>query len=362
MRSSFWPVLGIVLGAWLAAVPGRAADDRCGTFSIVACDTTTGEVGVAVQSRVFGVGPRVAWVRGGIGAIATQAQSNESFGPRGLDLLAAGLSAGETLEWLVAHDTLAARRQLGVVDARGSVAHWTGPECLFWAGDSSGGGFTCQGNILVGPDVVAAMVGAFEGAAGRELADRLIAALEAGQAAGGDSRGRQSAAVLVGRPHPEFPEYAHRYVDIRVDDHATPIAELRRLYDMYAAQGLVQAHSRFADYLARIGDEPGAQRERTRIADVLRRLLAQNVEEAGTLNALAWYAATHDLYLSDALIAAQRAVALEPENSNILDTLAEVHFRRGEIGQAIAVAERALTLSPDDPYLQGQLARFRGAR
>lgn len=348
------------LAGW--SVPPAAADDLFGTFSIAAYDSATGEVGVAVQSRVFGVGPRVAWVQAGAGAIATQANSNEAFGPDGLRLLEAGLSAQETLDWLLAHDPGRAARQVGIVDAEGGVAHWTGEECMDWAGHAGGVAYTCQGNILAGEAVVAGMVRAMEATAGEELARRLIAALEAAQEAGGDRRGRQSAALLVGRVHPQYPEYATRYVDIRVDDHATPIQELARLYAMYEAQGLVQAHMRFAMLFEEEGREEAAARERERVGEALVRILQADSADAGMLNSLAWFTATHDIYLPQALIAAERAAALEPENSNILDTLAEVHFRLGDVEQAIEVGTRALEIAPEDAYLQRQLERFREGR
>ncbi|MBM3316573.1 MAG: DUF1028 domain-containing protein [Candidatus Eisenbacteria bacterium] len=346
---------------WLlaACAPVVQAAEPAGTFSIVAYDSLTNEVGVAVQSRVFGVGPRVAWVRGGVGAIATQAQSNESFGPTGLYLMDAGLSAEEALDWLLGHDEGRDSRQVGVVDARGGVATWTGRGCMDWAGDSSGTTFACQGNILAGRAVVAEMVRAFTAAAGEELAERLIAALEAGQAAGGDSRGQQSAAILIGRPHRDYPEYTFRYVDIRVEDHASPIAELRRLYEIYEAQGLLQAHMRFAEWMEASGDTAGAHAERDRVARTLTRVLARESADAGTLNSLAWFCATHDLHLEESLVAALRAVELQPEDANILDTLAEVYFRLGRVGEAIETEERALGLSPGDAYLQEQLQRFR---
>lgn len=339
-----------------------AADQPAGTFSIVAYDSLTGEVGVAVQSRVFGVGPRVAWVRGGVGGIATQAQSNESFGPTGLYLMEAGLSADETLEWLIDHDNAAEYRQVGIVDARGGVANWTGSECLAWAGDSAGVAFTCQGNILTGAAVVEGMARAFTATAGEELALRLIAALEAAQAAGGDSRGQQSAALLVGRVHPRYPEYTSRYIDIRVDDHPTPIVELRRLYHLYEAQGLLQARMRFNEWLSAEGDSAGARLERERVGRTMVRVLAREDVDAGTLNALAWFCATNDLYLEASLEAAMRAAALEPSDSNILDTLAEVYFRAGRVEEAIATGQRALDLLPGDRYLTEQLERFRAAR
>jgi uncharacterized Ntn-hydrolase superfamily protein len=358
------PYLEVAMRRLLLALllVGLAVSPALATFSIVAYDPETGELGVAVQSRVYGVGPRVAWALGGVGAVATQAQANESFGPEGLQLLAAGLSASAACDTLLAHDEGRNLRQLALVDAAGRVSAWTGPGCSHWAGDLQGEHFSCQGNILAREAVVTEMARAFRESAGRELADRLIAALEAGQAAGGDSRGQQSAALLVVRAHPDYPEYAQRYVDVRVEDHATPIAELRRLYTIYEAQGLVQAHLRFAGWRQAAGDLAGARREHERVAALLTRTLARPEADAGTLNALAWFAATQDLHLDEALLAAERAATLEPKDSNILDTLAEVHFRMGHVEAAIAVMTRALELSPEDSYLQGQLARFRAGR
>jgi uncharacterized Ntn-hydrolase superfamily protein len=364
-RDKLHEFCGLVTLAALAAAflvgPAWAAD-LPGTFSIAAYDSTTGEVGVAVQSRVFGVGPRVAWVKGGVGAVATQANSNESFGPEGLRMMAAGLSAQETLDWLLAHDPGRDTRQVGVADARGGVANWTGSGCNAWAGDSAGVSFTCQGNILVSRDVVLGMVRAFRATEGQELARRMLAALDSAQAAGGDSRGQQSACLLIGRPHPQFPEYAERYVDIRIDDHPEPIKELRRLYEMYEAQGLVQAHLRFADLHESLGDSAAARRERTFVGDLMIRTLERNVQDAGMLNSLAWFSATNDLYLPQALEAARRAVELEPEDSNILDTLAEIYFRMGQADKAIEVETRALELSPEDTYLREQIERFKSGR
>jgi uncharacterized Ntn-hydrolase superfamily protein len=352
-------ILAVLTLALLSGAPVFAAEP-CGTFSIVAYDSSTGEVGVAVQSCVFGVGSRVAWVEGQVGAIATQAMSNESFGPNGLRMLAAGMSARETMDRLLARDADRDHRQVGIVDAKGGAANWTGSDCLHWAGDSAGVGFSCQGNILVSAEVVRGMVRAFGETAGQELARRLIGALDAAQAAGGDSRGRQSAAILIGRHHPDYSEYAQRYVDIRVEDHKTPIAELRRLYEIYESQGLVQAHLRFAQWLEAEGDSAAAGGERERVGEVLGRILHQGIEDAQVLNSLAWFSAIHDIYLEQALQAAQRAVELKPEDSNILDTLAEVHFHLGNSAKAIEIESRALELSPDDAHLKKQLARFRG--
>ncbi|MGC8874805.1 MAG: DUF1028 domain-containing protein [Chloroflexia bacterium] len=202
------------------------------TFSIVAFDPATGDLGVAVQSKFLAVGAYVPSARAGVGAIATQAYSNLSYGPRGLELLAQGLSAPEVVERLLADDPLREQRQLGIVDARGQAAAFTGKECFSWAGHLVGQGYCCQGNILVGEETVQAMAETFQRAQG-ELAERLLAALTAGQEAGGDRRGQQSAALLVVRASGGYGGTSDRYIDLRVDDHPRPIEELRRLLHLH---------------------------------------------------------------------------------------------------------------------------------
>jgi uncharacterized Ntn-hydrolase superfamily protein len=205
-----------------------------GTFSIVALDPENGDVGVAVQSRYFAVGAVVSWARAGVGAVATQAAGRAAYGPEILDLLARGLEPEEALERALDDDERRETRQLGVVDARGRAAAFTGKECNEWAGHVTGRAYAAQGNILAGERVVAEMARAFEGTGGA-LAERLVAALEAGQAAGGDRRGQQSAALVVERPGgiPESREGIDRIVDLRVDDHEEPIRELRRLLGLH---------------------------------------------------------------------------------------------------------------------------------
>jgi uncharacterized Ntn-hydrolase superfamily protein len=168
------------------------------TFSIVAFDPDPQELGVAVQSKFLAVGAVVPWARAGVGAVATQAMANYNYGPRGLDMMARGMGADETVQALISSDDEREHRQLGVVDARGRAATFTGGECFEWAGGKTGEHYAAQGNILVGKETVEAMAATFEGASG-DLAGRLLAALDAGQAAGGDSRGKQSAALLVVR-------------------------------------------------------------------------------------------------------------------------------------------------------------------
>ncbi|MCX5801454.1 MAG: DUF1028 domain-containing protein [Candidatus Eisenbacteria bacterium] len=198
------------------------------TFSIVAYDPETKDLGVAVESKFFAVGSVVPWAKAGVGAIATQAFGNTTYGPKGLELLASGKTPAEVIEALTSADEGRDRRQVGIVDAEGNAATYTGKGCNPWAGGKTGTHYSAQGNILVSEQVVAAMGEAFEKAKG-ELADRLLAALEAGQSAGGDSRGQQSAALFVVRDSGGYAGFNDRYIDLRVDDNSEPIKELGRL-------------------------------------------------------------------------------------------------------------------------------------
>ena len=202
------------------------------TFSIVALDARNGDLGVAVQSKFLAVGAVVPWARAGVGAIATQSYANLAYGPQGLDLLAGGASPQEAIAALTAADAERALRQVGMVDAQGRAFAYTGEGCHPWAGHIVGPNYACQGNILVSGATVQAMARAFAEAQG-ELAERLVAALAAGQAAGGDRRGQQSAALLVVRAGGSYGGYSDRYIDLRVDDHPRPIEELARLLRLH---------------------------------------------------------------------------------------------------------------------------------
>jgi uncharacterized Ntn-hydrolase superfamily protein len=206
---------------------------RPSTFSIVATDPATGEVGVAVQSKFLAVGAMVAFARGDAGAVATQASANVAFGPRGLDLLAQGLEPAAALERLLAADERREDRQVGLVDLRGRAASHTGRDCFEHASSVTGQGFACQGNILASAEVVLAMARAFERSAGLALPERVLGALRAGQAAGGDRRGQESAALLVAKAGGGYGGNHDRYVDLRVDHHEQPIEELASLLELH---------------------------------------------------------------------------------------------------------------------------------
>jgi len=208
---------------------------HAGTFSIVARDGDAGDVGVAVHSKYFAVGNVVPWAAAGVGAIATQAAVNPEFGPEALRCLRMGLLPQAALDQMLAADYTPELRQVGIIDHRGRTASHTGAECTRWAGGICGDDFCAQGNILVGPQVIDAMVGTFEDTAGQLLPERLMRTLETAQEAGGDSRGQQSAALLVVRKDVGIPGFTDRIVDLRVDDHTRPIEELRRLLGMLKA-------------------------------------------------------------------------------------------------------------------------------
>jgi uncharacterized Ntn-hydrolase superfamily protein len=233
-------LLLVVVPVWLAANVTRAqtAADQpppLSTFSIVACDPATGQLGVAVQSRVVAAGAIVPAARAGVGAIASQANANVSYKPRALEMLAQGATPEEVKQHFIDTDEGIESRQFAIIDAACSIANYTGGENNPWAGMKSGEHYSAQGNILTGPEVVDSMAAAFERAEemGKPLAERLLDALKAAQAAGGDRRGRQGAGLLVVQEGGGYRGGDDRYIDLRVEDHVAPILELERVYRVF---------------------------------------------------------------------------------------------------------------------------------
>ncbi len=202
------------------------------TFSIAAADPEAHECGVAVASKFLAVGVMVPWARAGVGAVATQSWANVSYGPDGLGLLAEGMAPAEVIRRLTEADRMASHRQVGVVDMTGRSATFTGDQCMPWAGGRTAPGVAVQGNILVSGETVSTMLQTFQETPGR-LAARLLAALSAGDRAGGDSRGKQSAALLVVKPGAGYGGFNDRYLDLRVDDHPDPVGELGRIFVLW---------------------------------------------------------------------------------------------------------------------------------
>jgi uncharacterized Ntn-hydrolase superfamily protein len=226
-----------------------------GTYSIAACDLEAGQWGVATQSKFLAVGSVVPWAEPHVGAIATQAYANPRYGPEGLALLREGASAEDAVERLTSADEGRDHRQLGIVDAEGRAATYSGSECLAWAGGRTGAGYAAQGNILVSGETVDALAETFERTAGRPLAERLLDCLDAAQAAGGDSRGQQSAVLLVVEKDGGYANLSDVVIDLRVDDHERPLEELRRIYRLHDAIFGQTPREEWVPVDARLADE-----------------------------------------------------------------------------------------------------------
>jgi uncharacterized Ntn-hydrolase superfamily protein len=303
-------------GACVEAIASASRDGYVPitTFSIVAYDPGTGDYGIGVQSKYFAVGDVVPFAEADTGAIATQARGNLLHGPAGLKMLGQGVSAKEVIRRLIEQDPLGDSRQLGVVDVEGKPATYTGSECLPWAGGKTGLNYAVQGNLLAGPQVIEAMAATFEAAPG-DLATRLVYALAAGQAAGGDARGRQSAAVLVVRRNAGYLGLTDHYIDLHVEDHPTPIRELKRLLDIRHAQ---LAANQTQDLLLKA---------REAAPDVQAQLLKQARE------------------------AAERGVGFYRGDDHLWWLVARTRWRDGDFDAAVDAGRMALLLSPSWPRL-----------
>lgn len=286
-----------------AAMPTRPVH----TFSIVARDPQTGEMGVAVQSHYFSVGPIVAWAEAGVGAVATQSLVEVSYGPKGLEQLRQGKTPSDVMHDLLKKDEQRDVRQVAMVDAKGQVAAWTGPKCIEAAGGESGEGFSVQANLMANDSVWPAMAKAFREANG-DLAERMLVALEAGQKAGGDIRGQQSAAIVVVKGTSSGQPWRDRVFDVRVEDHARPIEELRRLVRLQRAY-------RFED----AGDEASAK--------------SLTSADAGD-------EAAAKAHTEEAMKAYSEAAALAPEIPELLFWQAVSLFNVGKEAEALAIFKK----------------------
>ncbi|MCK5787329.1 MAG: DUF1028 domain-containing protein, partial [Candidatus Sabulitectum sp.] len=321
------------------------------TFSIAAYDSDAGEWGVAVASCVPFAYHSVAWAESGAGAVATQSWTNHFYGTDGLALLGSGLTADSVVFLLTEADSLRDQRQLGIVDRYGNTASFTGEGCASWAGSIQGDGYTIQGNILTGPEVVTAMEEAFLETEGFPLAERLYASLVAGEDAGGDSRGRQSAGILVVREASGHHGATDRFVELVVNDNLDPLVVLgAHLY-------IWELYNCFPVYASEMEEDPISEQ---RMIHLLQRLAYEGSDNPQLLNLGAWELAIRDLMLDEAVEMALKAVELAPEDSNIRDTLAEALFRNGDKEGAVEQALFALELDPGNIYLQEQLERFSG--
>lgn len=337
---------------------GLSSGSRYGTFSIAACDTLSGEVGVAVASKFLAVGAVVPFAEAGVGAVASQAYGNTTFGPIALELLKIGVSPDSIIRYLRTIDTLFDRRQVGIVSAGGASASWTGKGCNAYAGHINGVTYAIQGNILVGDTVIKEMERVFLSTPG-DLPERLIAALEAGDKAGGDARGRQSAALLVMRKNGGYGGYSDKYVDIRVDDNPDPIAELKRIYGLWERFFLIDAHGRIGDEYVKEGKSELASLEYERAMKILNGVIAENPDDPDLLNEVAWFMVLRDISLKQARVLIDKALEIKPEDANILDTAALIYFKLGYKKKAVELEEKALKLDPENKYFKEMLEKFK---
>lgn len=323
------------------------------TFSIVAYDTLMEEWGVAVQSKFFAVGAVVPEAKAGLGAIATQAWGNTTFKEKTIKLFSEGYSAKDVIELLIKDDHDSLYRQIGVVDKNGNSYAYTGKNCSYYAGHIVGKNFTVQGNILVSEEVLKSMAFAFENTTG-PLALKLLEALKAGQKAGGDSRGMQSAALLVVSKNGGYSGYDDRMIDIRVDDSEKPIEELERLYYLNEETFLVSSYIRITIDALKEKKEKKAEESFKRVSKILEKY----PQSADMYNSVAWEMAINDFKLEKALEYAKKAIELKKDDPNIWDTLGEIYFRMKNIKKAIEAEKKAVEFSPEEEIFKQKLTEW----
>ncbi len=332
------------------------ANPGAGTFSICGLDVETGELGIAVASRVLDAGYVVPWLKASVGAVASQALSNPYLGSWALEELSGGRTAEEALKAVLALDSAFENRQVGIVDHQGRSAAFTGKNCNAWAGHRTGVNYSVQGNILTGPAVIDSMAAVFERTTG-PLGERLLAALEAGEKAGGDKRGKQSAALYVVVPRGGYLGADDRLVDLKVVDHAAPVQELRRQYEMWQYAFLAPAYIRLSDEASHAGDK-----YLSRTYDLLIKAQKSGVESPEVFNSLAWEFAIRKKYPRETILAALLAHELAPDDPNIMDTVAEAYYAHAEYDQAIQWETRALKIDPQNEFFKSQLKKFKAKK
>jgi uncharacterized Ntn-hydrolase superfamily protein len=329
-----------------------------GAFSVILYDPSTGEIGIGVLSHAPACGGYVPWVEAGVGAIATQGETNDSWGPRGLEMLRAGVPVEKMVDSLRQTDDGFQRRQLGALDRAGWPSGYSGLELVNWSGGILDTNFAMQANTMSSRAVMDGLADTVRIVKSRPLAERLLLALSLGERFKADWRGARSAAILVGRLNPGRPADATRYISLRVDDGAHPTALLAAQYRAWRASRLVAAELDYAGWYRRSGDAARATREEARAMSDVKSALADSALSAPALNAMAWQLARRGAMLDDAWAAITRAQAVEPRSTEFTDTAAEIRLRQGRPADALALAKDALSRVPPDEYLQERVKFF----
>lgn len=340
--------------------PGASAATVEG-YSIAAWDTGTGDLGVAVQSSFLGVGVVVPYAKANLGAIVTQGQANPEFGPRAFEMFGRGMNARQVVEGLIQDDSGISRRQVGVVDAHGNAFAYTGNACGLYAGQIVGSNYSVQGNTIAGDGVIIAMARTFEMTPG-DLAERLIASLEAGLRAGGGRHSSRSASLLVVREKGGYSGSNDRFVDIRIDDDSLPLVQLRRVYRRWDETFGFDARMRAIDEFNHEKNFAAARAEMTRAVGDLNEQLRSHADDPDVLNRIAWTLATNDMDRERALQLAKRAATLAPGRTQMLNTVAECHYRLGHFDEAIAIETELLAREPGNDDYWRQLQKFKDAK
>jgi len=327
-----------------------------GTFSIVAMDPETEEFGIGVASRVLDVGYIVPWLEAEVGAVATQALANPYLGKWAIELLREGKNAEEVLKIILERDTSPEDRQIGIVDRYGNSVSFTGKNTISWAGHKNDKYVAIQGNILTGPEVIDTMFKVFKKTEGLPLAERLLLALEAGEGAGGDKRGKQSAALFVVRKRGGYQGANDLLVGLKVVDNPEPLKELRRQYELWQYAFLSTAYLRLA--------KEEKEKEKIfmeRAYSLLKKALESEIKNPEVYNNLAWEFALMKMYPEETIEAAKKAHELSPDDPNIMDTLAEAYYAAGMYKEAIYWEKKALKKEPKNEFFKKQLEKFKKA-
>ncbi len=332
-----------------------------GTYSIVACDSATGDLGVAVQSTLLAVGSVVPYAKAGVGAVATQGFINAGFGPRTLDLLTQGMSSQQAGDLLIHGDSMASQRQMAIVDAKGTVFAYTGISCQQYSGHVLGKWYTVQGSAIIGDNILKAMARTFE-ITGGDLADRLCAALEAAEREGKEKNQTRSAALLVVRDQGGYNGYNDRFVDIRVDHDSLPLEQLQKIYGIWKSKYLLEARVRTIDHFNSNKNFSAARTETERLVESLNSQLRNKPDDPDVLNSIAWSLAMLDIDKARALELAKRAATLAPSRTDILNTLAECHYCLGNYDEAIAIESTLVAKEPANDQFWKQLEKFKTSK
>ncbi len=338
-----------------------ASGGKHSTISIIARDSATGDIGIVVRSGILAAGSIVPWAKAGVGGVATQGAANTQWGEGALGLLAQGFHARETLDSLVHLDPGSAYRQGAILDAAGNAAAYTGPRCEQYAGQYSGTSFSVIGNLLTDESVITVVARTFEASHG-DLADRLLAAMDAGERRSGEKGPHRSAAILVVRKEGGYGGLNDRFIDLRVDDDSLPLVALRRLYGIWAQEYLFEARLRSVDALRRDRNFSGAEQEMQRLVGSMNAVLRDHPDDPDVLSQVARTLATNNLDLERALELAKRAIKLAPGKLTHLDTLAECHLALGHFDEAIAIESELVTRDPSNDTFWKQLQKCKDAK